>query len=107
MKSEIETIYADRCEQLARHVAAAMTLSQVSAIEAAEMALAGVSEWLSAKPEAAGESGRLMLAGIAIAMAAADYRMLRKSEDGLVAAVQAALAEIRRRPGKRPRRRAR
>ncbi len=105
MKSDIEIIYGDRCAQLARHVAAAMTLSQALPVEGVEMALSGAREWFAAKPDSGTHTGRLMLAGIAIALAAADHRLLRRSEKSLVETVQTALAQLRAKPSRRTRRR--
>ncbi len=101
MKSDIEIIYGDRCAQLARQVAAAMTLSQALPVEAVEMTLTGAREWFAARPDSGTDTGRLMLAGIAIALATVDQRLLRRSEESLVKAVEAALSELRT---KRPRR---
>ena len=104
MKSDVEVIYSDRCAQLARHVSATMTLSAVSPIEAVEMALAAAQKWFAQKPDADSRSGKLILAGIAVALAAADHRGLRKSDESLVKAVESALSSFRK-PGRRTRKR--
>ncbi|MGH7002325.1 MAG: hypothetical protein ACREIP_00100 [Alphaproteobacteria bacterium] len=92
MKPDLEVIYSDRCAQLARHVSAAMTLSGVSPVEAMEMALVAAQKWFAQKPDADGRSGRLMLAGLAIVLAAVDHRLLRRSQATLVRSVRNALA---------------
>ena len=92
MKTDLEVIYSDRCVQLARHVSAAMTLSEISPVEAVEMTLAAAQKWFAHKPDADSRSGKLMLAAIALGLAAVDHRMLRRSEAALVRAAREALA---------------
>lgn len=87
-----DAVYADRCRQLARHVAAAMTLSRVSAFEAVEMALLASREWFGEKPESREPGGALLAAILAAAAAAAEARLGRKSKAEIATLLAAAVA---------------